>query len=600
MMIITEIKSPEFLQELSLKELRELAEEIRKFLIENVSKTGGHFSSNLGTVELTIALHYVFNKQNDKLIFDVGHQAYTHKILTGRAKDFPTLRKKDGLSGFLKYSESPYDVWEAGHSSTSISAAAGFLEAKAQGADIGEVVAVIGDGSIQNGLALSALNYLGSRKNQKVIIVLNDNNMSISKNVGGLSKFFDRVRLRKSYQFFRKLTPKFLANLKLALSSYMHGGNILSAIGFRYFGPIDGHDLKELIRFFRFAKNSDHSIIIHVNTQKGKGYEPAENDSLGSWHGTAPFDPETEMPLNPVPPGKISWSEGMGRLLLEEAKRDEEIIVLCPAMIHGSGLLRFQKEIPERLLDVGIAEEHSVVMASALALAGKKPVVSIYSTFLQRAYDQVSHDVARPSLHVVFLIDRAGIVGGDGSTHQGIFDIAFLSHLPNMAIAAPKDLNEASGLLHFALHEHEGPFAIRYPRASTEEIPTECPEIPFGSWEIVLPLKRVNVVTYGPVVPEFEREILKSGKEIGLVNARYIKPLDENVLRMLAGRKAIVYEEVVRQGSLGMMMLASAEKAGLAIDFEFNAVPDMYVEHGEVDKIKKDLGLAIKDILAKC
>ena len=282
MMKITEIKSPEFLQELSLKELRELAEEIRKFLIENVSKTGGHFSSNLGTVELTIALHYVFNKQNDKLIFDVGHQAYTHKILTGRAKDFPTLRKKDGLSGFLKYSESPYDVWEAGHSSTSISAAAGFLEAKAQGADIGEVVAVIGDGSIQNGLALSALNYLGSRKNQKVIIVLNDNNMSISKNVGGLSKFFDRVRLRKSYQFFRKLTPKFLANLKLALSSYMHGGNILSAIGFRYFGPIDGHDLKELIRFFRFAKNSDHSIIIHVNTQKGKGYKPRKMTASGA------------------------------------------------------------------------------------------------------------------------------------------------------------------------------------------------------------------------------------------------------------------------------------------------------------------------------
>lgn len=598
-MKLTEIKSPDFLQSLTLKELRELADEIREFIIDNVSKTGGHFSSNLGTVELTIALHYVFNQKNDKLIFDVGHQAYTHKILTGRAKDFPTLRKKDGLSGFLKYSESPYDVWEAGHSSTSLSAAAGFLEAKEQGADIGEIVVVIGDGSIQNGLALSALNYLGSRKNQKVIIILNDNNMSISKNVGSISKILDRVRLQRSYQFFRKLTPKFLTKFKQAVSSYLHGGNIFSAIGFRYFGPIDGHDLKELIRFFRFAKNSDQSIILHVNTQKGKGYGPAERDRLGNWHGTFPFNPETGEPLTPMAPGKVSWSDGMGGLLLEEAKKDRDIIAITPAMIPGSGLLRFQSELPGQLIDVGIAEEHAVVMASALALARKKPVVCIYSTFLQRAYDQVSHDVARSNAHVVFLIDRAGIVGGDGSTHQGTFDIAFLSHLPNMTIAAPKDLEEAAGLLAYALHRHSGPFAIRYPKANADLSSGEVPDIPFGSWEVVLPLQRVNVVTYGPAVLEFRDRIAKSGKEIGLVNARFLKPLDEKVLQELSGSRVIVYEEVVKQGSLGMQMLSRAEAAGISLDFDFYAVPDIYVEHGEVDAIKKELGLNIEDILAK-
>lgn len=598
-MKISDIQSPAFLQNLSYKELKEVAEEIRSFLIENVSKTGGHFSSNLGTVELTIALHYVFNQPNDKLIFDVGHQAYTHKILTGRAKDFPTLRKKGGLSGFLKYSESPYDVWEAGHSSTAISAASGFLEAKAKGADIGEVVTIIGDGSIQNGLAFSALNYLGTKKDQKVIIVLNDNDMSISKNVGSLSKIFDRVRLRKPYQIIRKITPKIFTNLKKAISTYFHGGNFFSAIGFRYFGPIDGHDIKTLIRFLTYAKNSDQSIIIHVNTQKGRGYEPAEKDKLGSWHGTAPFDIKTGKPLKSVPEGKISWSKGISGILLEEAKKNSDIMVLCPAMIHGSGLDQFQKELPEQIIDVGIAEEHSVVMASAMALAGKKPVVSVYSTFLQRAYDQISHDVARTNSHVVFLVDRAGIVGGDGSTHQGIFDIAFLSHLPNMVITMPKDLSEASGLLNYALYKHQGPFVIRYPRATTDIIPLESPEIPFGSWEIILPLGSINVVTYGPAVNEFRNLIIESGKRIGLVNARYIKPLDLETIRELAGSKVIVYEEVVKQGSLGMMMLAYAQEAQIPLDFDFYALLDIYIEHGETDKIKQELGLDIKDILSK-
>ncbi|HHX80664.1 MAG TPA: 1-deoxy-D-xylulose-5-phosphate synthase [Acholeplasmataceae bacterium] len=598
-MKITDIQSPAFLKNLTYKELKELAEAIRLFLIENVSKTGGHFSSNLGTVELTIALHYVFNQPNDKLIFDVGHQAYTHKILTGRAKDFPTLRKKGGLSGFLKYSESPYDVWEGGHSSTAISAASGFLEAKAKGAAIGEVVAIIGDGSIQNGLAFSALNYLGTKKDQKVILVLNDNDMSISRNVGSLSKIFDRVRLRKPYQIIRKLTPKIFTNLKRAISTYFHGGNFFSAIGFRYFGPIDGHDIKTLVRFLTYAKNSDQSIIIHVNTQKGKGYEPAEQDKLGSWHGTAPFDIRSGKLLQTVPEGKISWSKGISGILLEEAKKNPEIMVLCPAMIHGSGLDQFRKELPEQIIDVGIAEEHAVVMASAMARADKKPVVCVYSTFLQRAYDQISHDVARTNSHVVFLVDRAGIVGGDGSTHQGIFDIAFLAHLPNLVITMPKDLNEASDLLNYALYKHNGPFVLRYPRETTEIVVSKFSDISFGSWEVVLPLDAVNVVTYGPAVEEFRKLITETGKKLGLVNARFIKPLDLKTLNKLAGSKVIVYEEVVKQGSLGMMMLALAQDAKIPLDFDFYALPDIYVEHGETTKIKQEFGLDIKDILSK-
>ncbi|MDD4000466.1 MAG: 1-deoxy-D-xylulose-5-phosphate synthase [Bacilli bacterium] len=598
-MRIIDIKSPEFLKELSISELKTLAGDIREFLIENISQTGGHFSSNLGVVELTIALHYVFNNKNDKLIFDVGHQAYTHKILTGRAKDFPTLRKKDGLSGFLNYQESPYDVWEAGHSSTSISAASGFLEAKTLGADIGEVIALIGDGSIQNGLAFSALNYLGSRKDQKVIIVLNDNNMSISPNVGSLSRIFDRARIRKSYQLLRKLTPKVFSNLKRSISSYFHGGNMLSSFGFRYFGPIDGHDFKTLIRFLTYAKNSDQSIIIHVNTQKGKGYPLAEEDSLGFWHGKTPFDRQTGLDTNELSDNMISWSEGIGALLLQKAKADPDIVALCPAMINGSGLLEFQKELPKQIIDVGIAEEHSVVMASALALAGKKPVISIYSTFLQRAYDQINHDIARSNAHVVFLIDRAGIVGGDGSTHQGTFDIAFLSHLPNMVITMPKDLQEASSLLDYALYHHQGPFAIRYPKALTYVNNNKKTDIAFASWEIVRPLNKINVITYGPAVEDFKVLIEAEQKEMGLINARYLKPLDLEILKKLVGTKVIIYEEVINLGSLSMMIAACIKKENWTLDYDCYNIDDLYVQHGETSKIKQDLGLDIKEILSK-
>jgi len=603
MIKLEDITTPEFLRSLSYEELDQLAADIRQFLIESVSKTGGHLSSNLGTIEMTIALHYVFGNPNDKLVFDVGHQTYTHKILTGRADKFDTLREKDGLSGFLKYDESPYDVWEAGHSSTSISAASGFLEAKSMGADIGEVVAIIGDGSIQNGLSLSALNYLGSRKDQKVIIILNDNNMSISKNVGSLAKIFNQIRLKKSYQFVKRITPNFvdnmLKNAKGAFKSFVYGNNLMAAVGFRYFGPINGHSIKCLIKYFEHAKKSDQSIIIHAKTIKGKGYKFSEEDQVGIWHGIGPFDIETGKQHKKTPEGKISWSNGFGELILNEAKANKKIKVISSAMIVGSGLDKFTKELPDQIVDVGIAEEHSVVMASAMSRYDVIPVVSIYSTFLQRAYDELNHDVARTNAHVVFLIDRAGIVGADGSTHQGTFDISYLSHLPNMVIAMPKDLNEAYSLLKFALYEYKGPFAIRYPRGNTDKQELLDQKIEFGSWEIIKEINDINIITYGPVVNKFSTLIEEENKQLGLINARYIKPLDLNTLRKLSGKKIVIYEEVVIKGSLSSMILEENLKHKLNIDIEIIGIDDKFVKHGKVKSVKKDLGLDIRDIIKK-
>lgn len=597
---IEEIHDPKFLKYLTIKELEQLANDIREFLIENVSKTGGHISSNLGAVELTLALHYVFDSPVDKLIFDVGHQAYVHKILTGRAKEFTTLRQYKGLSGFLKMSESEHDVWEAGHSSTSISAAAGFLEAKELSNEIGEVVSIIGDGSIQNGLAFSGLNYLGTKSNQKLIVILNDNNMSISPNVGVVGKSFDKIRIKKSYSFFRRLVPKFIGKLfrrfKRAITAFFHGNNLMEAFGLRYFGPIDGHNLKELIKYFTYAKNSKSSILIHLNTLKGKGYKFAEEDNLGLWHGVAPFDIATGEALNNGETGKVNWSQGIGNLLLSEAKKNEKVRVISPAMIQGSGLLEFEKTLPKQLIDVGIAEEHSVVMASAMAQNGLLPVVVIYSTFLQRAYDQLNHDVTRTNANVLFLIDRSGIVGEDGETHQGLFDVSFLSSLPNMVITMPKNLNEAKALIDYGLNKHNGPFAIRYPRGKTsEEVITE--EIEFGKWKIELPLEKTNIIAYGPAVEQFKTEIIKSNKKIGLINALFIKPYDSELLKQLDYTELIVYEEVIQSGSLVSSIYTFVNESNLNIKIDSYSIKDIYVEQGNTEIVRSKLGLDIKEII---
>ena len=602
MIDLEEIKNPQFLKDLTIKELEELAEQIRKFIIENISKTGGHLSSNLGVVELTIALHYVFDSPHDKFIFDVGHQSYTHKILTGRAKDFCKLRAYKGLSGFIKENESEHDIWEAGHSSTSISAAAGFLEAKATGAEIGNVISIIGDGSVQNGLALSSLNYLGTRREQKSIIILNDNNMSISPNVGGLGKMFDKIRLKKSYHLFRRLVPKFIKRLfsreKNALTSYFHGNTLFASFGYRYFGPINGHSIKDLIKYFKYAKKTNESIMIHVKTQKGKGYKYAEEDVTGRWHGIGPFDIESGNLKSTCKNGYISWSNGIGKLILNEAKANPKIKVISPAMVQGSGLSEFQNVLPNQLIDVGIAEEHSVVMASAMSKYGVIPVVSIYSTFMQRAYDQISHDVARTNAHVVFLVDRAGIVGEDGDTHQGIFDIAFLSSIPKIVITMPKDLGEAKALLNFALYKNRGPFVIRYPRASTLS-EFEDTDIEFGKWEVVLDIKDKTIITYGPAVNEFKEIIERDNLEFGLINARFINPVDIELLKVLKNKDIIIYEEVIKTGSLASKIYNINNQESLNMNITAYAIDDKFVEHGNTKLIKKDLGLDIQDILNK-
>ncbi|MFA7434737.1 MAG: 1-deoxy-D-xylulose-5-phosphate synthase [Bacilli bacterium] len=601
MIKLEEIRNPEFLKDLSIKELEDLAKQIRKFIIDNISKTGGHLSSNLGIIELTIALHYVFNSPHDKLIFDVGHQTYTHKILTGRAKEFKNLRKYKGMSGFLKTKESVHDVWEAGHSSTSISAAAGFLEAKSAGANIGEVVAIIGDGSIQNGLAFSAMNYLGSRTDQKSIIILNDNNMSISPNVGVLGKAFDKIRLQKSYSLLRRITPKFIKKLfskeKSALSAYLHGNNLMASFGFRYFGPTNGHKIKELIKFLEHAKKSNSSIIIHVKTLKGKGFKYAEEDQQGIWHGVGPFNPETGEIKAKETNGFVSWSNGIGNLILEKAKHNSKIKVITPAMVQGSGLAKFADELPKQLIDVGIAEEHSVVMASAMSINGLIPVVSIYSTFMQRAYDQINHDVARINSHVIFLVDRSGIVGEDGDTHQGTFDIAFLSSIPNMVITMPKDLDEANSLLDYGLNDHNGPFVIRYPRGNTNKVNITNKKLELGKWDKIIDNNNNYLITYGPAVGDAKKIIKNDNLNIGLINARFIKPLDLVLLRSLENKNIIVYEEVTKYGSLASLIYQANNEFNLNLKITSCAIDDIFVEQGKTELVKKDLGLDILDIL---
>lgn len=597
-MRIEDIQSPEFLKSLSTKELQELSEQIRAFIIDNVSKTGGHLSSNLGVVEITVALHYVFNSPYDKFIFDVGHQGYTHKILTGRAKDFPTLRKKDGLGAFLKYSESPHDVWEAGHSSTALSAAAGFLEAKESGENMGDIIAIVGDGSIQNGLSFEGLNYLGSQKHQKAIIIINDNDMSISKNVGRLAKKFSKIRIKKSYSIFKKITPNFIHRLfrsvKIGFRSFIYGDNIFSTLGYKYYGPIDGHSIPDLIKYFQFAKNCKHSVILHVKTSKGKGYPYSEYDDTGYWHGVKPFNIETGKPISKPKNGLIPWGQGICNILLEVAK-DKFFYVITPAMIEGSRLQDFQSTYPKRLIDVGIAEEHAVVMAAAIARNNVIPIVSIYSTFMQRAYDQISHDVCRSNNHVIFLVNRAGLNGGDGSTHQGIFDIAFLSHLPNIVITMPKDLSEAYNLISFAL-EYKGPIVIRYSKSKTQLIAYKKEKITLGSWVEEKPISDVNIITYGDIVNEFS---YKLPNHIGLINARFIKPLDIDMLKKLANKRILVVEEVVKYGSLGAMILDANNKYDLNLKIETYGIDDIYLDSGTTPELRKELEIDVDSIIKK-
>ena len=585
-----EIKSIEELKKLKVSELSKEAELIRQYIINNVSKTGGHLSSNLGVVEMTIALHYVFDSPFDKLIFDVGHQDYAHKILTGRSDKFDKLRKKDGLSGFPSYNESEHDVWESGHSSTSIGASIGFLEAKKMNNEkIGSIVSIIGDGAFANGLALSSLNYLAENRKDKVIIILNDNEMSIGKNVGGIAKKFSEIRIQKSYQLFRKFTFRFVREGFKALI-YHH--NIFTSLGLKYLGPIDGHDIPSMVKYFTYAKNYNETIVLHVKTKKGKGYPYSEQDEIGAWHGVGPFDIETGKALNQKPQGKISWSELVGEELLKRVEENPKIEIITPAMTYGCGLEVIKEKYPKRIIDVGINEELAVLIGASLSRNETIPIVSIYSTFIQRAYDELNNDVNRTNNHVLFLLDRSGIVPNDGSTHQGIYDLAMINHLNNFTITMPSNKNELVKLLDYGI-EANNPFVIRYPKALTDNA-SVSETIDFGKWKIIKKISDINIITYGNDVNEFNEEI--KDKEIGLINALFIKPIDTNLIDSLNGKKVIIYEQVIENGSLGESVLKYIYENNLNINLKRYFI-DGTIKEGTTSEIKDQLGLNIKEIV---
>ncbi len=614
-MDLRSIRHPEFLKNLTIRQCNELAKDIRSFLIENVSKTGGHLSSNLGVVELTIALHKVFDSPNDKIIFDVGHQSYVHKILTGRAERFSTLRQYDGLSGFNKRSESVHDVWEAGHSSTSLSAALGMAVARDLSKENHHVVALIGDGAIINGMAFEALNHIGELK-KNVIIIFNDNNMSISKNVGAMSNVFARLRASKPYNSLKQdvkdvLKTNAVGNTVLrgmtavrdTLKSHIVDSSVFGELGIEYLGPIDGHSMKELIRALETAKQHQGPIVIHAITKKGKGYPHSESDNDGLWHGVNQFDPDSGTFNNTLPANHASWSSIYSDTLVRFAKSNPKITAITPAMIQGSKLEKFFALFEDRSFDTGIAEEHAVTFAAGLAIAGYRPFLSIYSTFLQRGYDQVNHDICRMDLPVVIGIDRAGLVGEDGDTHHGVFDIGILRPLPNLIMACAKDADEAQDLL-FTAFEQNHPFAIRYPRGSAPYREKTEPEyIPIGCWEILNHFdgNRVAVISYGPDVLRILQKVQVNQMAVTVINARFIKPLDLKVIKMLADQNmsVFVYQPDMDAGGLASAILELCSKNKWSIDLTSIGINDEYIPHGASGILRKKYGIDINSLFER-
>ncbi len=611
-MDLRSIRNPEFLKKISIRECNELAKDIRSFLIENVSKTGGHLSSNLGVVELTIAIHKVFDSPKDKIIFDVGHQSYVHKILTGRADRFATLRQFDGLSGFNKRSESEHDVWEAGHSSTSLSAALGMAVVRDLDKQDYHIVPLIGDGSIINGMAFEALNHIGEL-GKNVIIVFNDNNMSISKNVGAMSSAFARLRASKPYNSLKQdvkdvLRTNVVGNTVLkgmtafrdTLKSHIVDSSIFGELGIEYLGPVDGHSIKELIRALETAKKHQGPIVIHVITQKGKGYPHSESDRDGSWHGVNQFDPDTGILNNNLPPSHATWSSIYSETLIRLAKQNKTITAITPAMIGGSKLEKFFQLFKERSFDTGIAEEHAVTFAAAMAMQGYRPFLSMYSTFLQRGYDQINHDICRMDLPVVIGIDRAGLVGEDGDTHHGVFDIGILRPLPNLIIASAKDANEAQDML-FTAFSQQHPFAIRFPRGSAAYQAKDTLElIPVGQWEAMNKNheSKAVIISYGPDVDRLVQKVTVNAMSIVIVNARFIKPLDEKMINEIVGWKlpVFVYQPDVEIGGLSSAILEFCAKHHLTMDLTSVGLKDEYVTHGAVGVLRKKYGIDINSL----
>lgn len=613
------ITGPSFLKELNPEQLELLSEDIRRFLIENLSKTGGHIGPNLGVVELTIALHRVFDSPDDKLIWDVGHQSYVHKILTGRADQFETLRKFKGLCGFPKRNESDHDVWETGHSSTSLSAAMGMAAARDIKKDKNYVIPIIGDGALTGGMAFEALNHIGHAQTDMTVI-LNDNEMSIAPNVGALHSVLGRMRTAGKYnkvkddlEYLLKKVPAVGGKLastaervKDSLKYLVVSGMFFEELGFTYLGPIDGHDLEELEDNLEYAKKTKGPVLLHVITKKGKGYLPAEQDKIGTWHGIGPYKMETG-DLVKSSSTAPSWSGLIAETARKLARTDERIVAITPAMPVGSKLEGFASEFPERMFDVGIAEQHATTMAAGLATQGMKPFLAIYSTFLQRAYDQVVHDICRQNLNVFIGIDRSGLVGADGETHQGVFDIAFLRHLPNMVLMMPKDENEGQHMVKTAIDYNGGPIALRYPRGNGLGVPMddELKAIPIGSWEVLEQGTDAVILTFGTTIPmalHAAGQLRDEGIRVEVVNARFIKPMDEEMLASIFSRNVpvLTIEEAVLQGGFGSAVLEYAHDNGHShAVIDRMGIPDLFIEHGDVAELMDEIHLNSDEVVKK-
>ncbi len=609
-MLLEQIKKPNDIKQIKQENYTELAKEIRQFLIQSISETGGHLGSNLGVVELTMALHLAFELPEDKILWDVGHQSYTHKLLTGRREGFGSLRKYGGMSGFPKRCESDCDCFDTGHSSTSLSAGLGFVKARDIKGEKNYVVSVIGDGALTGGMAYEALNN-ASRMDTNFIIVLNDNNMSISENVGGMSKYLNNIRTADNYLNVKEGIYQSLLKTKhgqvvvdairRAKSSFKQlviPGMFFEDMGITYLGPIDGHDVEGLVKVLNEAKRCKTAVLVHVLTQKGKGYEPAEKHQA-RFHGAEPFDIETGVPKKLKT--KANYTDVFSTVMVKLAKRNPKVVAITAAMPEGTGLKRFRNVYPERFFDVGIAEQHAVTFAAGLAAGGLRPIVAVYSSFLQRAYDQVLHDVCIQNLPVVFAIDRAGLVGSDGETHQGIFDLSYLSSIPNMHIMAPKNKWELSDMMKFAVG-FEAPIAVRYPRGEAydglEEYRTP---IVYGKAEMIEEESEIALVAVGSMVKvgkEVRDKLKEEGYSCTLVNARFVKPIDEAMVGHLSkGHKLIVtMEENVASGGFGEKVRACMDQAGLTNELLTVALADEYVEHGNVDLLKQEIGLDAETI----
>ncbi len=611
-MILEHIKGPEELKSLPPEELKKLSQEIREFLIEKISHTGGHLASNLGVVELTIALHLTFNLPEDKVIWDVGHQSYTHKILTGRMAEFDELRQYGGLSGFPKRKESPYDSFDTGHSSTSISAGLGIaLGRDLKGLDY-KVVSVIGDGALTGGMAYEALNN-AARMKRNFIIVLNDNNMSISENVGGMSRYLNGLRTGSGYNDLKKNVADALDRIpvvgsvmidkikrtKNSIKQLFIPGMLFENMGITYLGPVDGHNIPALCKVLREAQKLDHAVLVHVITKKGKGYRPAEKNP-SHFHGVGPFDVDTGKPLSEQK--NPSYTDVFSRKICQLGAQYPNLVAVTAAMPDGTGLTAFGKKYPHRFFDVGIAEAHAVTSAAGMAAAGLKPVVAVYSSFLQRAYDQILHDVCIQNLPVLFAVDRAGLVGSDGETHQGIFDYSFLTSIPNMSVMAPKNMWELRAMLEFAM-EYDRPLAVRYPRGEAYRGLRDFRQpVAYGKGEMLYEEKDIALLAVGSMVStgEHVREKLKKeGYACSLANGRFVKPIDIELIDRLAGNHGLIVtlEENVLQGGYGLAVTAYIHQNYPHIKVLNVALPDDYVEHGNVSILREGLGIDSDSII---